>query len=158
MLPAQSTATLLHQAGGIDSTGSAVCSFATGSQTLKSCMVVEFTADQTAEEDPAMPGVDGVPVVESAARGQAEGGGGGESGTHVNVVEEAEHGRRAVELAEPALEPGVGDETAPPLADKGRARARDAGSSGGSRKRISSTSSSIQHRHWHGRRHAALCC
>ncbi|TVU40571.1 hypothetical protein EJB05_14038, partial [Eragrostis curvula] len=72
------------------------------------------------EEDAAVPGVDDVPVALDGATG-AEGGGGdkpGLAGDVDAVAEDAQHGRRAVELAVAAAEAGIGGEAAPLLTDQ----------------------------------------
>ena len=71
-----------------------------------------------AEEDAAVASVDRVPAAVVGV-GRAEGAGGDEAGHVDAVAQEAEHGGRAVELAEPAAEAGPGDEAAPGLADEG---------------------------------------
>ena len=65
--------------------------------------------------------VEGAPAAEEAARGEpgrAEGGGGDEARPGAAVAEEAEQGRRAVELPEPAAEAGARDERAPAPVDE----------------------------------------
>lgn len=67
-----------------------------------------------------MPGDDDAQLARDRKRG-AEGGGGDEPsfvGGVVAVAEDAQHGRPAVELAEPMAETGVVDDVAPALADE----------------------------------------
>lgn len=69
------------------------------------------------EEDAAVAGVEHHPVAELSGDLALEGGRRDEA---VEVDDGAQHGRRAVEAAEPAAEVAAGDDAEPPLADERR--------------------------------------
>ena len=89
--------------------------------------------------------------------GRAEGGGGFKVERRSLGAEQTEHGRRAVELAEPAPEVGVGDEAAPELADEGGA---DEGRGVVRREAEEDLLDGVVHQSWYyqpRRRHASHC-